>query len=885
MKICTYDSLYQDFVVAHNRYNKYKRVTFTFPTELANHMEVLPSTAIVQSSSSFKFFIKFLPRKMLASDAPSYFDASTSVLRVPISVHVSDQTQPHELEMHAVVTTSDVIIEPRHINFNYCTTYERVSANVTAQNSSLLPQNIGFVDLPPEISVQPNDGFMTMLPMEKMEVCLTFAPAQQKHYKFSLVCKNFKNKDFKLTCEGWGVVPPVQLSHQLILLQLVAVDDHRELLRVSYKPRLHELSIKQEAARLMQVEMERTKQQQMTKRRSLTAENITGDTKNKKSATRAAAGEAAAATAANHNDDKRIGGSGGDVMKAGGGEKIGGGGGGDSDAAPTYSDVVVGNSEYMLARISLMKRMSASSLRHKFPCYIGCRSKREDVCTPVLDPNSTIYLEVHCSMMPPELQLVNDLASDVVEFGHVFVGHYVIRTLVVRNVSGFDVQLGGSLLDTHSNFSVLNSWRCIKPDETHNCRVKFEPKFNNKVKVMVIVIMALIIIVICMNKKCILAIIAVKPDEFELEIVYNLDKEFFDKHDSTPVFFPKFWILWYSFYESLTIKGHMTSLHVTLKGEGRCMKLEVPLVDRMVDFGKVMVGERVEELFKITNRTDLPLKYAISIDGQSKYKDHHVVNMTSVYGVFDCTPCHGVLAAGKAFQDILVSCQADVLVCDVCDVGHIVTSGQEEMYTFRMRCQVKGHTFYLEGGDFIHPSLVHSFSLDPPLPAENEDGDAKEATATTANDIDYLQPIIIKVTGSFDDDDEGDDNNDGCNNNNNNHNNNNNNKRNNNSGYDNDLGSKVKVLTVGCVKLSKSTKFKKNVEWYFEDMQSALFSGFSISPTKGIIESGHEQQITISWKPNASTCQVNKPCSSEMMMIMKGDVVGRVKVHLIGVVK
>lgn len=58
------------------------------------------------------------------------------------------QTKQINFTVHAIVTTTDLVISPAEINFGYCTIYEAVRTNVTLTNKSILPQEFGFVRLP-----------------------------------------------------------------------------------------------------------------------------------------------------------------------------------------------------------------------------------------------------------------------------------------------------------------------------------------------------------------------------------------------------------------------------------------------------------------------------------------------------------------------------------------------------------------------------------------------------------------------------------------------------------------------------------------------------------------------------------------------------------------
>ena len=56
--------------------------------------------------------------------------------------------------LHAVVTTSDLVFDQTEIDFGYCTINETVSATVHLTNKSILCQPFGFVKLNDVIFLQ-----------------------------------------------------------------------------------------------------------------------------------------------------------------------------------------------------------------------------------------------------------------------------------------------------------------------------------------------------------------------------------------------------------------------------------------------------------------------------------------------------------------------------------------------------------------------------------------------------------------------------------------------------------------------------------------------------------------------------------------------------------
>lgn len=192
------------------------RITFEIPSELKNHLEILPKTAFIQAKSDFSAQLKFIARQSLTTDAPTYFDEQTGVLELPLHIRVADQNKTVDYNLNAIVTTSDLEFDVKEIDFGYCTIYETARATVNLTNHSILCQPFGFIKLPEYVNVQPNDGFGTLLPNETISMDINFCPKSAKEYKFSVLCKSLVNREFVINCKGVGVHTPLKLSSQRV---------------------------------------------------------------------------------------------------------------------------------------------------------------------------------------------------------------------------------------------------------------------------------------------------------------------------------------------------------------------------------------------------------------------------------------------------------------------------------------------------------------------------------------------------------------------------------------------------------------------------------------------------------------------------------------------
>ncbi|XP_037684741.1 cilia- and flagella-associated protein 74 isoform X4 [Choloepus didactylus] len=205
LKICMYDRLYQDSILVHSRSKAALRLKFEVCKELRGHMELLPQTGYVQAMSSYSVQLKFKPRHSLPEDAGKYFDKEGRVLEAPMAIWVADQVKPVGFTVHAIVTTSDLELSPSEVDFGHCTIYEAVRTQVTLRNHSLLPQEFGFVGLPKFVDIQPSDGFGTVQPLESLLLDVLFQPPKAGAYSFELVCKSEINRPPSALCRQFKV--------------------------------------------------------------------------------------------------------------------------------------------------------------------------------------------------------------------------------------------------------------------------------------------------------------------------------------------------------------------------------------------------------------------------------------------------------------------------------------------------------------------------------------------------------------------------------------------------------------------------------------------------------------------------------------------------------
>ncbi|XP_063321127.1 cilia- and flagella-associated protein 74 [Pelmatolapia mariae] len=513
LKICMFDRLYQDTIMVQSRASTALKLTFEVCQDMRKHMEILPKTGFIQAQSSFSAQLKFIPRRSLSKDAKKFFDSDTGVLEVPMTVQVAGQVQPAHFTVHAIVTSSDLQFDHSEVDFGYCSIYQSVKSSIRLTNLSLLPQDFGFLGVPEFLEVQPNDGFGTLLPQETLEVDLIFSAQIAKEYLFQLSCKSGINRDFLLSCRAVGVHPPLELSHFLVQFGATAVGDQstamlflsnrqtgrdqnrqpvspgvkapvmprlfsfalpedsdigispsagrllpgeRCLVQVTFKPRLLDQEIKEEALRrlhraklLYESELEGNRLAEQEAKLEIPLEPSKGkkasvNPKNSKVSNEAEKGK--------------------------------------QSESPDPGNIVPGSSWYEEAKASLLYSFRKRYREYTIPCFVSDGDPPEDdrLVQPAWSPFNTLYLKLQCPAVQPPLVVISNNGCNIINFHQVTVGERVIKRFTVQNISQESLDLSSSVLDVYGPFSLLNALRSIRPGEKHTLILAFSPTLEKK---------------------------------------------------------------------------------------------------------------------------------------------------------------------------------------------------------------------------------------------------------------------------------------------------------------------------------------------------------------------------------------------------------------------
>eukprot|EP00667_Euglena_gracilis_P000837 EG_transcript_837 len=236
LQCCYYDTLYRDTAVLRSRGKTSMRCQPLVPPELKNYLSFMPKMGFIQPGKTIDFMFKFTPDSRLKQHAAAFYNAETQLLQVPIQVDVQGQAMPIHFTIRAFLTPSALAFEPTALDFGRCAVTEGLTRTVSITNTALLPQEVGFVSLPPEISISPNSGFAFLLPRETVTFNVQFRPTRPGDHQFSLRLKTARNEEYALAATGIGRSAPLRFSEPLLRLKRAALGEAVEASVLLHNP-------------------------------------------------------------------------------------------------------------------------------------------------------------------------------------------------------------------------------------------------------------------------------------------------------------------------------------------------------------------------------------------------------------------------------------------------------------------------------------------------------------------------------------------------------------------------------------------------------------------------------------------------------------------------
>lgn len=501
LKYCMVDRLYQDSVVLHNRATSALRIKFEIPAPLRDHVDVLPQNGVVQASSSFSAQLKFIPLPSIFEDCKKFFSEG-QLLKIPIRIRVADQTRCVPFTVSAHVTGTDISFSAKELDFGCCSIYESVKMQFSMTNHCLLPQLFGFVSVPDFVTIQPNDGFGTLLPGETLDLEAVVHAKVLGDHNFSITCTTEIDRHFSLRCKATGVIPHLEVSKPLIRFAPTALGDVRQAsfyisnnasksdeanrkndnmrksfhivvpdgvdltvspsvgtlnpgqrlrVQLTFGPTLKREDIENEAMETAKAEI--MKEIERKKREEEEAERVTESV----ATTKKGKGKK---TASKPHTPK------------------------SPQNAPTtpspLENIVITDEARIAAMIKLKTNFQQRFEKVLIPCFTSAGECTHDK-TLDYKLSDTVYLQVHLPAVKPELVLLSQNGSSIVDFGNVCIGQTRKMELTLKSISEDPVSLSTSAFPHDGTFQKVNATRDLAPLGLHQMILEFTPR-NKLVK-------------------------------------------------------------------------------------------------------------------------------------------------------------------------------------------------------------------------------------------------------------------------------------------------------------------------------------------------------------------------------------------------------------------
>jgi len=234
LRTCMVDHAYVSHVFVHNaRATGASKVSLTVPPQARGLIELKPRAGLVPAKGKLKIEISLTPKADSVEQlAPGMADRDSGRVAVPLTLQAEGQTREGTLLICAHITPKHVQVSVDLLDFGRVSTHESVVRRVRLTNHSALPQAFGFTGLPGWLTVQPDEGFGTLLPFESLACDVVFSPSRHRHdddeQKFqTTIAVEYRGREtaHHIRCTGIGVSPALALSTNHVTFRPTCIGD------------------------------------------------------------------------------------------------------------------------------------------------------------------------------------------------------------------------------------------------------------------------------------------------------------------------------------------------------------------------------------------------------------------------------------------------------------------------------------------------------------------------------------------------------------------------------------------------------------------------------------------------------------------------------------
>lgn len=221
--------LYRSAAILHNRSTAARKIRIDMPRALKGYAEITPREGYLQTGSQLEIQVRLKPAPGLlervrkcAAQEPESASVDGEEIDVRVRATAAGQTLPVYFRIKARIVDASVRISSTLVEFGDCFTSQAVAVPLTLTNGTPLLQKFAFVDLPEFVTVQPEDGLLSVLPHSERILHLVFRPVKPTAYNFNLVVWTQQGGREIIKCSGRGVVPPIEFEGTVVKIAPVS---------------------------------------------------------------------------------------------------------------------------------------------------------------------------------------------------------------------------------------------------------------------------------------------------------------------------------------------------------------------------------------------------------------------------------------------------------------------------------------------------------------------------------------------------------------------------------------------------------------------------------------------------------------------------------------
>ena len=223
-KTTLHGRIYRKKFELRNRSSNTCAVSIKIPPPFNLFIEVNPTIVYVQSGMSQTVNTKFAPDSSIVEKL-KYFSVvheqtdHAACLMVPVEIQVANQELPVFFLLKTDVCSSRIRLSHHKLSFDSVYVSQQKTLQMTAKNTSMLPQKLAFTNLRKEISVMPNDGFAVLLPNEEVVFEVSLRPFSAVNYNINITLTTSFNDTYIIKANGLGVEPVVMFDSPVLYVR------------------------------------------------------------------------------------------------------------------------------------------------------------------------------------------------------------------------------------------------------------------------------------------------------------------------------------------------------------------------------------------------------------------------------------------------------------------------------------------------------------------------------------------------------------------------------------------------------------------------------------------------------------------------------------------